>query len=137
LAGKQPSAGEMVDERPGVTPRDLDALVRAPIVFPRHRNPMGRILARQTEQARKPGRPDVLQSNETNSTDGVSVVQLRPERRRQLTLHHLSIDAEVDQKPPPDRAVHLWQSHRGSTTVRRESAKISPRTSRKCTLPQA
>ena len=73
---------------------------------------MGCVLTGQPDQARKSPRPDVLEANETDSGDGVAVVQLGAERGRQMALHHLRVDSKVDQEPPSNRAVHLRQSHR-------------------------
>ena len=111
LAGEQPAAGEMIHERPGVPTWNVDAFVGASVVVPDDSDAMRRVLARQAEDRREPARPDVLEADEANPGDGMTVMELRTERRRQLTLHDRRVDPEVDQQPSSYRAVDLWKSH--------------------------
>jgi hypothetical protein len=117
LARKKPPSGEMIPERPGVPPRDVNPFVRPIAVVPHDRHAMRRVLAREPEHPREPLRTDVLESNQADSYDGVPIVQLRLERRRQLTLNDVSVGTKIHQQPSSDHAVNFWELHtRGRLT---------------------
>jgi hypothetical protein len=63
LAWEQAPPSEMADERSRVAARYVDTLVKAGLVFPPNRDPVGGVLTRQAEHARKTPRANVLQSD--------------------------------------------------------------------------
>ena len=53
------------------------------------------VLTGQAEHPLKAFRANVLEANEADAGDGVTVVEFRPERCRQLTMNHGRLDPEV------------------------------------------
>src|SRR5439155_19935524 len=111
LARKEPAAGELVHERAAVAARDVDALALASFIAPGHGEAMRRVLAGEAGQAREAPRADFLEADETDAGHGAAVVQLRPERRRELSLRDVGIEAEIDQQPPADDAANARDAH--------------------------
>jgi len=107
LAGKDPAACQVIDQRARVPPWNIDAL----LIIPNNGHPVGRVFAGEAEHLRHAFRPDVFQPDEADARDRVPVVELRPERCRQMPLHHVRLDPEVDEEPPAYDPVDLWKSH--------------------------
>jgi hypothetical protein len=117
LAGENPAAAEMVDQRARISPRNVDAFLGVPVVSPDNSHPVSRILAGEADDLRHSLRPDVFQPNEADPRDRIPVVELRPKRCRQMPLHHGRLDPEVDEQPPPDDPVDLGKSHHLRSSV--------------------
>src|SRR5947207_1833715 len=108
LTGEEASAGEVIDERARIAARDVDAFA---IAVPRHREAMRGVLAGETGDRGEAFRTDVLQADQADAGDRVTVVQLRTECAGKLALGHVGIETVVDQQPPADYAVDSWELH--------------------------
>ncbi len=103
LAGKQAPAGEDVQERVRISPRDVYALsLDSFLVLPGHRDAVGRILARDPERRRCVERSNLLEPDEAYAGNGAAVDDLRRERRREEPCDHLRLHRKVREDPPPD-----------------------------------
>src|SRR6185436_2011043 len=111
LAREQAAAREMVPQRSGVSPRDVDAFVRSVIVVPDNSNPMRGVLAGEPEHPGKTLRANVFEANQADANHGMAVVQFRRERCGQLPLDHVRFGPEVHQQPPTYHAVDFWKLH--------------------------
>jgi hypothetical protein len=111
LAGKEPSTGQVIEERAGIAARDVHPFVLAIRIAPHDRESVGCVLARQPEYLRKTARANPFEADEADATDRETRVQLRPERRRQLPLCDRRIDPEVDEQPPANDSVYAWKAH--------------------------
>ena len=86
---------------------------------------MGSVLAREAHDTWKTAGSDVLQADEADSGNGMTVVKLRTERRRQMTLHDRWINSEVNQQPSLDRAMYLWKPYTVNLLLFSRTALIS------------
>jgi hypothetical protein len=65
------------------------------VILPDNGDAMRSVLAGEAQHPGKALRPDVLEADQADASDSVTVVQLWPERRRELTLNDLRLDPEV------------------------------------------
>ena len=113
FTGEETAAGHGVQQRSGITPRDVDTFMFPTGVGPADGEPVRRVLTRQTEHRRKPLRSNPFEPDQTDPSDRVAAVELRQELRWQLRLRHIRINPEVDEKPSPDDAVYVREAHFG------------------------
>jgi hypothetical protein len=111
LAGKKATAGELVDPRVRVSPRNVNTLASRPVVLPDNGYPVGRVFTGEAEEPRRGLRPDVFQPDEADAGDRVPAVELWPQGCRQMPLDHGGVDPEVDEQPPPYEPVDCGKSH--------------------------
>src|SRR5690348_2928146 len=111
FAWKDTAAGEVVQKRIGVAPRDKHSFARFARLIPQHGNPMRRVLAAESGHARQSFGTDVFEPDQTNARDGRTRVQLGTEPGRQLALHHFRVNPEVDQDSPSNQALYLGKTH--------------------------
>jgi hypothetical protein len=98
FAGKEASAGCVIEEGIGVSTRDEDAFLGlAVFVLPVDGDAVGGVFAAQADEAGKANWPDLFEANEANARDGRVVVKFWAESGRELALNDLGIDSEIDQ----------------------------------------
>jgi hypothetical protein len=69
---------------------------------------VGRVPRSVAEPEWQPRRPDVLQPDEADAGDGVSVHEQRPERPRDEARGDGRVDPVVHQQPPINGAANRW-----------------------------
>src|SRR5882762_3166908 len=98
FAGKEASAGCVIEEGVGVSARDENAfLCLVVFVLPLDGNTMGGVFAAKADEAGKADWPDLFEANEANARDGGAVVKFWAEFGRELALYECVVDAEIEQ----------------------------------------
>ena len=100
-------------ERGGsISLRNENAFAGLTILTPFHGYAVRGVLRGSSKPLRNKTRPKVLEPNHAHAADGIAVVKLGPERRRNGSRHHFRIDAKVKQHSTRDDAVDHIQQHR-------------------------
>jgi hypothetical protein len=98
FAGKEASAGCVIEEGIGVTARDENAFLGlAVFVLPLDGNAVGGVFAAEADEAGKANRADLFEANKANAGDGGAVVKFWAEFGRELALYGFGVDSEIDQ----------------------------------------
>ena len=98
-AGEEPAADQGVEPRVGVPSRYVDAFSHLAVHVPLDRDPVGCILGAQPTGKGDGCGPDVLESNQADPANRVTVNDLGPKGRGEHPLHRLWVDVEIDEYP--------------------------------------
>lgn len=112
LTREDPPAGHEYERRVGVAARDVNAALAAALpACPLNSHPVGCVLTRYTDLRGCCERADLLQADQADSGDRLSIHELRLEPRREVARHHSGIDAKVDENPTPNDPLDDWKAH--------------------------
>jgi len=92
--------------RVSIPPRDENSFVCFPTLVPKYGHTMRSVLTTKTDNGRQSLRTDMFQADQADSGYGKALMQLRPEARRKLILHHLPIDTKVSKDSPADDSLN-------------------------------
>jgi hypothetical protein len=105
------TADDYVGDGRAVAARYVDAVAEAFVILPLDCDPMRRVLAAETDPARKRSRSQFGYAEQTDASNGIAVDELRAERTREQRRGDLGIDAVVDKQSSVDDPVDRWTFH--------------------------
>jgi hypothetical protein len=75
FAWKDPTSSESIDPRRGVSARDINSLSTSTVVLPHNCDPMGCVLATNTQAARYKVWSNMLKANQAYSGDCITILK--------------------------------------------------------------
>ena len=112
FAGKETSAGSMIEKGIGVAARNKNTFLRLAIfVIPLNGDAMGGVFAAEAREAREADRSDLFEADEANSGDRGAGVKFGAEFGRELALNDFGVDPKIDQHSATNQPLYSRKSH--------------------------